>query len=391
MLPATDAAARHAPDSVERLTIGPAALAAPVAPWDLADPRAADRAGVAVVAGDLAGWLAAAAAGPGVAAGHLAGSPLVTVGVVRADHVPPAVRPVIAGCDLRVRVGSRTGAGDRLFNLESDPAGLAGVLAGWVDRIRAAPDACLLAAQLLRAPRPSLTGESLAYSTLQGGPEHLAWLVGRAGRARDAEPGSRVAVRDGADRVELVLSRPHRRNAFDARMREELCDALDAVAAGPAGRPVVLRGAGRSFCAGGDLDEFGTVAGGVDGHRLRLARSVPRRLRRLSGRLVAGAHGACVGAGVELPAFARVLLATPETTFRLPEAGMGLVPGAGGTVSLPARIGRHRTLQMVVTRQPVDAATARAWGLVDGVVPADALVPELRRAARQLARDGGPA
>ncbi len=78
-------------------------------------------------------------------------------------------------------------------------------------------------------------------------------------------------------------------------------------------------------------------------------------------------HGACVGAGVELPAFAARVVAREDATFELPELSMGLVPGAGGTVSLPRRIGRQRTAWLCLTGARIDARAALAWGLVDEV------------------------
>jgi enoyl-CoA hydratase/carnithine racemase len=72
-----------------------------------------------------------------------------------------------------------------------------------------------------------------------------------------------------------------------------------------------------------------------------------------------------VGSGIELPAFAGRVLAAPDTQVRLPELALGLIPGAGGTVSITARIGRHRTALLGLTGAPVDADTALAWGLVD--------------------------
>ena len=80
-------------------------------------------------------------------------------------------------------------------------------------------------------------------------------------------------------------------------------------------------------------------------------------------------HRACIGAGIELPAFAGTVLAAPDARVRLPEVAMGLVPGAGGTVSLPRRIGRHRTCWLGVTGAELDAEAALAWGLVDRITP----------------------
>jgi enoyl-CoA hydratase/carnithine racemase len=76
-----------------------------------------------------------------------------------------------------------------------------------------------------------------------------------------------------------------------------------------------------------------------------------------------------VGSGVELAAFAGRVVAHPDTTFSLPELSMGLLPGAGGTVSLPGRIGRHRTAWLMLTGHRIDARTAQAWGLVDEIDP----------------------
>jgi enoyl-CoA hydratase/carnithine racemase len=83
--------------------------------------------------------------------------------------------------------------------------------------------------------------------------------------------------------------------------------------------------------------------------------------------VTAHVKGHCIGAGVELPAFAGQIIADPDTTFSLPELRMGLIPGAGGTVSLPRRIGRQRTLQLALSGEPIDVATAHDWGLVDEV------------------------
>jgi enoyl-CoA hydratase/carnithine racemase len=104
-------------------------------------------------------------------------------------------------------------------------------------------------------------------------------------------------------------------------------------------------------------------------HLVRLAGSIGRVLSTLATRTTARIHGACVGSGIELPAFADVVVAAPSTRIRLPELGLGLVPGAGGTVSLPRRIGRHRTAFLGLTGSTIDAATAKRWHLVDSIEP----------------------
>jgi len=130
---------------------------------------------------------------------------------------------------------------------------------------------------------------------------------------------------------------------------------------------VHLRGDGPSFCSGGDLDEFGLARDAAAAHLVRVAQSVGRRVYETADRVTAHLHGACIGAGIEISAFAGRVVAHPDATICLPEVAMGLIPGAGGTVSLPRRIGRHRTAYLALSGTPIDASTAREWDLVDVV------------------------
>ncbi|MCU1600958.1 MAG: hypothetical protein JWO22_1667 [Frankiales bacterium] len=130
---------------------------------------------------------------------------------------------------------------------------------------------------------------------------------------------------------------------------------------------VELRGRGASFCSGGDLDEFGTATDLAAAHEVRVNQSAGARVHGVRDRTTAFLHGACIGAGLEVPAFAGRVVAHPDAVLQLPELSMGLVPGAGGTVSVVKRIGRWRTAWMVLSGEPVDAATALQWGLVDEV------------------------
>ena len=131
---------------------------------------------------------------------------------------------------------------------------------------------------------------------------------------------------------------------------------------------VELRGEGHAFCAGGDLDEFGSRADPATAHVIRLERSIGRMLACLDTPTVTYLHGACMGSGIELAAFTDTVIAAPDTQIALPEIGLGLVPGAGGTVSLPRRIGRLRTAWLAFTGCTIDAGTAHAWHLVDELV-----------------------
>jgi enoyl-CoA hydratase/carnithine racemase len=150
-------------------------------------------------------------------------------------------------------------------------------------------------------------------------------------------------------------------------MREEWLEALAVAGLDHTVSEVHLVGEGPAFCSGGDLDEFGTFPDPATAHLVRLGRSVAAALDALGDRVVAHLHGACMGSGIELPAFAGTVLAAPGTVIALPEVGLGLVPGAGGTVSLPRRIGRHRAALLALTQRTIDAHTALRWGLVDGL------------------------
>ena len=244
-----------------------------------------------------------------------------------------------------------------------------------VAAVEAHPDAAVALVVLLRGGDARTIGEGLVaesttYGLLQGSSDHRRWLDSRP-RGGDPRPGDGrppVAARRDGDTLRLTLDRPHVRNAYDTGMQAALVDGLTEAASDPALR-IVIDGAGPSFCSGGDLDQFGLVADPASAHRLRLRRSVGRALAAVADRVTVEVHGACVGAGVELPAFAGRVVAAPDATFRLPEVAMGLVPGAGGTVSLPRRIGRQRTALLALTGAPIDAATALGWGLVDEVSP----------------------
>ena len=213
--------------------------------------------------------------------------------------------------------------------------------------------------------RSGLLAESLAYSTLQAGPEFAPGAPAVASGSGDEAAEPAVLARREGDELHLALNRPDKRNAFSAEMRDALCEALALVIQDASLRRVVLSGAGTSFCSGGDLDEFGTLPDPATAHAIRSTRNAAALLARVAERVEARVHGACVGAGAELPAFCRRVVADPGAFFQLPEVALGLVPGAGGTVSLPRRIGRQRTAWLALSGRRLPAEEALAWGLVD--------------------------
>jgi hypothetical protein len=238
---------------------------------------------------------------------------------------------------------------------------------------RRTPMAAMALVQLLRHgvgldAHQGLVAESLVYSTLQGGPEFRDWLAQRpAARAPRSNPEPAVLLERCDGRLELSLNRPETRNAICVEVRDALVEGLRMVIDDRSIDEIVLRGVGPSFCAGGDLDEFGTLPDPATAHAVRSVRSPARLLADCGDRVRAELHGACVGAGIELPAFARRVVASEDAFFQLPEVAMGLVPGAGGTVSVTRRIGRQRTAYLALSGARIDARTALRWGLVDEI------------------------
>ena len=240
-----------------------------------------------------------------------------------------------------------------------------------VERATAHPQAATALALLLRASGTSyvfdgLVAESAVYSTLQSGTEFRSWRADHPVRSRPVPDAPAVLTSRSGDVLDVVLNRPEVRNALDARMRDELWEAFLVAASDPT-LTVRWSGAGPSFCSGGDLDEFGSLPDPASGHLIRLTRSIGLAVHRITDRVTVHVHGSCAGSGVELPAFAGTVVAAPDARFSLPELQLGLVPGAGGTVSLPRRIGRHRTAWLALTGEVIDADRAASWGLVDRI------------------------
>ncbi len=249
---------------------------------------------------------------------------------------------------------------------------LAGVLSELVRRVSAQPAAAAVAAQALRTSErltfeEALVQESIGYSMLLASEGFRAWRAANPVRDRPPDEAARVVIEASEAGIEIRLNRPAARNAFDARMRDELCEALAFAADHPDAPPVTLSGAGPAFSAGGDLDEFGRADDPGRAHMIRALRSPARLAHALGHRLTARLHGACVGAGIEVPAAAARVTASAGAFFRLPEVAMGLIPGAGGTASIPRRVGRHRACYMAISGADIDVETALAWGLVDGM------------------------
>lgn len=217
---------------------------------------------------------------------------------------------------------------------------------------------------------PAIITESLAYSTLQTGPEFARWLDSRGPAALPDFPDPVLTERDGAT-LRIRFNRPQRHNAFSTDVRALLLEALTVAQLDDTVTEVVLGGNGPSFCSGGDLGEFGTFADPVSAHLARTRHSPALALDELTQRLGracrAEIHGRVLGSGLEMAAFCGWVSCHADALLGLPELMLGLIPGAGGTLSVTRRIGRWRTAYLVLSGQTIDPVTALEWGLVDEI------------------------
>ncbi|MBV8929098.1 MAG: enoyl-CoA hydratase/isomerase family protein [Mycobacteriaceae bacterium] len=244
------------------------------------------------------------------------------------------------------------------------------------ERVGHWPHAAAVCDDVLRAVDPSAPAfsgvitESLAYSTLQAGPEFARWLAERGPAEAPHLPDPVLAERDG-NTFYLRFNRVSRHNALSTDARAALLEALEVARLDDSIDEVVLSGNGRSFCSGGDLAEFGTFADPASAHLARTRHSPALVLddltHRLGRRCRARVHGQVLGSGLEMAAFCGWVEAQPDSVIGLPELSLGLIPGAGGTVSITRRIGRWRTAYLVLSGRAIDAPTALDWGLVDAV------------------------
>jgi 2-(1,2-epoxy-1,2-dihydrophenyl)acetyl-CoA isomerase len=188
--------------------------------------------------------------------------------------------------------------------------------------------------------------------------------------------------RDGAVQT-ITLNRPGKLNAFTREVHEGLREALEA-ARDPAVRAVVITGAGRGFCAGQDLTEFGS-AGDVR-ELLRATYHVNvLAIHSLEKPVLAAVNGVCAGAGLSLACACDIRLASDGAFFVPGFVGIGLVPDSGGTYFIQRLLGTARAFEWMTSNRRLTAAEAHAWGLVSEVVEADAFAARVAERAAELA------
>ncbi len=236
--------------------------------------------------------------------------------------------------------------------------------------ILAHPKAAAVTVLLLReipalSDAQALHMESLAYAVLQSGAEHVAWRSAQKSRFLPPDEAPVLLLDREGDALNLTLNRPQAGNSIHRPLRDALREALELALADEAIKTVHVRGSGKAFSLGAELAEFGTLADPAAAHLIRAETLGAPLLAQLKDRLIVHIQGACVGSGLEIAAWGSRVIASEKSWFQLPELSMGILPGAGGCVSLTRKIGRQRAGLLFLSGRKIHARTALAWGLAD--------------------------
>jgi len=197
-----------------------------------------------------------------------------------------------------------------------------------------------------------------------------------------------VLTEEAGDGVRvLTLNRPQRLNAITPELLEDLIAALQAADRDPAIRAVVLTGAGRAFCAGDDLKEFGSQSKDEATTRAYIARiqDVTRAMLLGDTPVIGAVRGWAVGGGLEWVINCDFAIAAEGSRFFFPEIALGVFVTGGVTELLPRLVGLQRARALIMLGERFDAAQAQAWDLVYRVVPDAQLMPEALALARRIA------
>ncbi|MDE2939022.1 MAG: enoyl-CoA hydratase/isomerase family protein [Chloroflexota bacterium] len=172
----------------------------------------------------------------------------------------------------------------------------------------------------------------------------------------------------------ISLNRPDYRNAYNIQMRDDFSEALTAVRCDDEVKALIISGQGRAFCAGADLNEFGTAPSQAVARRVRWQRDVWGQLNELTVPTIAAVHGYCIGSGVEIMLLCDIRIAAKDTVFGMPEVHLGMIPAAGGSQTLPRNSGESAALDLLLTGRRIVAQEALGLGQVTRIVPRDELL-----------------
>ena len=190
--------------------------------------------------------------------------------------------------------------------------------------------------------------------------------------------------------AEVTLNRPEAANAMDPVMSKELSDLAIECDSNPEIRAVLITGAGRMFCAGGDLKGFAEEEN-ITAALLSMAGDLHlglSRFARMSAPVIGAINGTAAGAGFSLALATDMAIAADNAVFTMAYTRAGLSPDGSSTYFAPRRLGDRRARELMLTNRVLNAQEALDWGVVNRIVPADDLLGEARKLAQELA--GGP-
>ncbi len=185
--------------------------------------------------------------------------------------------------------------------------------------------------------------------------------------------------------AQVTLNRPQFLNAYNMQMRDELLQVLNAIKDDSDIKVTIFRGAGeKAFCAGADLSEFLTAPSPVIAREVRWERDIWGLFLDIPQPLIAALHGYVLGSGLEIALFCDMRIASPDARFGLPEVGLGIIPAAGGTQTLPRAIGPGRALDMLLAGRWLSGEEAYEFGLVQRMVPRERLWSTAEEMAKKI-------
>jgi enoyl-CoA hydratase/carnithine racemase len=198
--------------------------------------------------------------------------------------------------------------------------------------------------------------------------------------------GFEVIIYEKQDGIAYItLNRPKALNAYNIRMRDELFEVLGAIKEDDEVDAVVLKGAGeKAFCAGADLTEFLTAPPPVFARQARFERDVWGRFLSVPQPVIAAMHGYVLGSGIEMSLCCDIRLASDDARFGLPEPGLGIIPAAGGSQTLPRTIGQAAALEILLSGRWIETKEALWLKLVNRILPRAELYAEAEKIARKI-------
>lgn len=184
----------------------------------------------------------------------------------------------------------------------------------------------------------------------------------------------------------ITLNRPEVLNAYSVQMRDDMFEVFNAIKDDDEVRVTILKGAGeKAFCTGADLGEFLTAPPPTGAREVRFDRDLWSLILSVPQPIIVALHGFALGSGIEMALYCDIRIASEDTRFGLPEMGLGMIPAAGGTQTVPRTVGRGKALETILANRWIDADEALAAGLVNRVVPKAELFTLVEEIAEKIA------